>query len=102
MAAITVGLLVRLEAKPGRETDVEKFLQGGLALVQNEPETAAWFAIRLGKSTFGIFDVFSDEAGRKAHLAGKVATALMEKAPELLAQDPKIEMIEVIATKLPY
>lgn len=99
---IKVGLLVRLEAKPGRETDVAKFLEGGLALVQDEPATAAWFAIRLGLSTFGIFDVFSNDAGRDAHLSGKVATALMEKAPELFTQAPVIEMADVIATKLPH
>ena len=79
---VSVGLLVRMQAKPGKETDVENFLRGGLPLVQEEPATVAWFGIRLGPSTFGIFDVFPDEAGRQAHLAGKVAcSALMEKLP---------------------
>ena len=67
-----VGLLVRLEAKPGKEAEVESFLRGGLALVQAEPGTAAWFALRIGPSTFGIFDTFADEAGRQAHLSGKL------------------------------
>jgi quinol monooxygenase YgiN len=98
---VNVGLWVRLEAKPGKETAVEEFLRGGLSLVQQEPATVAWFAIRLGKSTFGIFDVFPDEAGRQAHLSGRVAAALMEKASELLAQPPAIEKIDVLAAKLP-
>jgi len=93
-------LYVRLEAKPGKEAEVEKFLKDGLPLVQQEPATVAWFGIRMGPSTFGIFDAFPDEAGRQAHLNGKVAAALMAKAPELLAQPPKIEKIDVLAAKL--
>jgi len=98
---VKVGLYVRLEAKSGKETDVEAFLRSGLALVEQEPGTTAWFAIRISGSTFGIFDVFPDEAGRQAHLAGRVAAALMAKAPELLAQPPSIEKIDVLAAKLP-
>ena len=98
---VTVALLVRLEAKPGKETEVESFLRGGLPLVQDEPETTAWFGIRLGPSTFGIFDAFPDEAGRQAHLSGKVAAALMAKASELFAKPPAIEKVDVLAAKLP-
>ncbi len=97
----TVGLLVRLEAKPGREADVEAFLKNAMPLVQAEPATTAWFAIRMGPSTFGIFDVFPDEAGRDAHLNGKVAAALMTKASELLVEAPSIDKIDVLADKLP-
>src|SRR6266567_5715189 len=93
---VKLGLWVRLEAKPGKETDVEDFLRGGLSLVQQEPATVAWFAIRLGKSTFGIFDVFPDETGRQAHLSGRLAAALMERIPELLSQAPKVDMLEII------
>lgn len=98
---VTVGLLVRLEAKPGKEADVERFLNGGLALVQEEPDTTAWFAIRMGPSTFGIFDVFPDDSGRQAHLSGRVAAALMGQAAELFAQPPAIEQLDVLAAKLP-
>jgi quinol monooxygenase YgiN len=98
---VTVALLVRLEAKPGKEAEVEEFLRGGLAIVQQEPATTAWFAIRLGPSSYGIFDAFPDDVGRQAHLAGRVAAALMEKAPDLLAQAPSIEQIDVLAAKLP-
>ncbi len=98
---VKVGLLVRLEAKPGKEGEVESFLQGGLAVVQQEPATVAWFAIRLGPSSFGIFDAFPDEAGRQAHLFGRVAAALMAKAPELLSRPPSIETVDVLAVKLP-
>ena len=98
---VTAALLVRLEAKPGREADVDAFLRSGLAIVQGEPATTAWFAIRIGPSTFGIFDAFPDDAGRRAHLSGRVAAALMAKAPDLLAQPPTIEKVDVLAAKLP-
>jgi len=90
-----------LEAKPGKEAEVENFLRGGLPLVQEEPATIAWFGIRLGPSTFGIFDAFPNDAGRQAHLSGKVAAALMAKASELFSQPPRIEMVDVLAAKLP-
>jgi quinol monooxygenase YgiN len=96
-----VALLVRLEAKPGKEDEVADFLRGGLAIVEEEPATIAWFALRLGPSTFGIFDAFPDEAGRQAHLSGRVAAALMAKASDLLSQPPSIEKVDVLATKLP-
>jgi quinol monooxygenase YgiN len=98
---VKVALFVRLEAKPGKEALVEEFLLSGLPIVQNEPATVAWFGIRLGPTTFGIFDAFPDEAGRQAHLSGQVAAALMAKAPELLAAPPVIEKVDVLAAKLP-
>jgi quinol monooxygenase YgiN len=98
---VKTALLVTLEAKPGKESDVEKFLTGALPIVQSEPATIAWFAIKLGPSKFGIFDAFPDEKGRQAHLSGKVAAALMAKAPELLAKTPSIEKVDVLASKLP-
>ena len=98
---VTLGLLVKLEAKKGKESEVASFLSGALPMVQAEAGTPAWFAIRMGPSTFGIFDVFSDEAGRKAHLSGQVAAALMAKAPELFATPPKIDKVDVLASKLP-
>jgi quinol monooxygenase YgiN len=98
---VKVALLVRLEVKPGKEGEVANFLRGGLALVEDEPATTAWFAIRMGPTTFGIFDAFPDEEGRQAHLSGKVAAALVEKASELLAQPPAIERVDVLAAKLP-
>jgi quinol monooxygenase YgiN len=98
---VKVALLVRLEAKPGKESDVENFLRGGLPIVLEEPATTAWFAIRLAPSTYGIFDAFPDEAGRQAHLSGRVAAALMAKASELLAKPPAIEKVDVLAAKLP-
>jgi quinol monooxygenase YgiN len=98
---VTVALYVRLEAKAGKEKEVESFLKGGLAIVQEEPATTAWFAIRMGPSTFGIFDAFPDDAGRQAHLSGRVAAALMAKAADLLAKPPTIEKVDVLAAKLP-
>ena len=98
---VKVALYVRLEAKPGKEDAVEQFLKSGLALAEAEPGTTAWFGIRLGPSTFGIFDAFPDEAGRQAHLSGKIAAALMAKTSELLAKAPSIEKLDVLAAKLP-
>ena len=98
---VTVALFVRLEAKPGKEHEVESFLRGGLPIVEEEPATVAWFGLRLGPSTFGIFDAFPNEDGRQAHLSGRVAAALMAKAPELLASPPMIEKADVLAFKLP-
>jgi quinol monooxygenase YgiN len=98
---VKVALFVRLEAKPGKEAEVASFLEGGLAIVEQEPATVAWFAIRMGPSTFGIFDAFPDDSGRDAHLTGRVAAALMAKASELLAQPPSIEKVDVLAVKLP-
>lgn len=97
---VKVGLFVQLQVKPGKEEEAEALLRGGLAVVEQEPATTAWFAIRMGPSTFGIFDAFPDEAGRQAHLAGRLAAALMATAPELLAQPPNIKKIDVLAAKL--
>lgn len=99
MAQVKFGLLVILEAKPGKEQEVESFLRGGLALVEQEPATATWYGIRLGPSKFGIFDTFPDEAGRKAHLEGRVAAALMAKAADLFVKAPSIEKVDVLASK---
>ncbi|SIT39640.1 conserved hypothetical protein [Paraburkholderia ribeironis] len=98
---VKLALYVHLEAKPGKEQEVEAFLLGGLPLVEQEPATTAWFALKLGPSSFGIFDAFPDEAGRDAHLNGKVAAALMAKAGELLASPPSINKVDVLAAKLP-
>lgn len=98
---VKLALYVRLEARPGKEKEVEAFLLGGLPLVEEEPGTVAWFGLKLGPSTFGIFDAFADEGGRDAHLNGKVAAALMAKAGELFASPPTIEKVDVLAAKLP-
>jgi quinol monooxygenase YgiN len=95
-------LFVRLEAKPGREEDVASLLRNAQATVEEEePLTTTWFALRFGPSSFGIFDAFAGEEGRQEHLGGSVAAALSEKAPELFAQAPVIERLDVIAYKLP-
>jgi quinol monooxygenase YgiN len=99
---IRTALFVRLEAKPGKVDEVETFLRGGRDMVEQEPATVAWFALRMGPTTFGIFDAFPDDAGREAHLSGKVALALMEKAPDLLMAKPTIEKLDVVAAKTPH
>jgi quinol monooxygenase YgiN len=98
---VKTALYVRLEAKPGKEQEVADFLRSGLPLVEEEPATIAWFGLQMGPSTFGIFDAFPDEAGRDAHLSGKVAAALMAKAGDLFSQPPSIAKVDVLAAKLP-
>jgi len=96
-----VALFARLEAKAGKENEVAKFLETGLALANQEATTPIWFALRLGPTTFGVFDAFTDESGRQAHLNGPIAKALMAQAPELFSKPPVIERIEVLGAKLP-
>jgi quinol monooxygenase YgiN len=97
---ITRALFVRLEAKTGREQELENFLRSALDTVDTEDGTPLWFALRFGPATFGIFDAFRDEDARQAHLSGQVAGGLMEKAPELLAEEPAIQRIDVLAGKV--
>jgi quinol monooxygenase YgiN len=99
---VHVALLARLEAKPGKEDEVAALLTNALPLANAEPATTVWFALKLGPTTFGIFDAFPDEAGRTAHLAGQIAAALMAKAPELLARAPTIEPVDILAAKLSH
>jgi quinol monooxygenase YgiN len=96
---VKLALLARLEAKPGKEQEVADFIKSALPLAQQEPDTVSWYALQLGPSTFGIFDTFEHEEGRKAHLGGQIAQALMAKAPELLAKDPIIEQVDLLAVK---
>ena len=98
---LKVALFVRLQAKPGKETDVSNFLEQGLTLANQEAETPVWFALRLGPSTFGVFDAFTDEAGRSAHLSGPIAESLSANAADLLTEPPQIEYIDVLGAKLP-
>jgi len=93
-------LLVRLEAKPGKETEVEQFLTDALPLAEQEPATNPWFAVRFGHSTFGIFDAFPDDDGRQTHLNGPIGQALAQRADELFAKPPSIEPLDVLAHKL--
>ena len=97
---VNTGLYVRLEVKPGKEAEVETFLKSALSLAEAEPATTAWFAFRLGPSTFGVFDVFPDDAGRQAHLTGPIAAALMAKAADLFSKPPSIEKLDILAAKL--
>ena len=96
----SLGLFVRLEARPGKEEAVADFLKQGLELANQEPSTLLWFALRLGPSTFGVFDAFPDEAGRQTHLNGPIAKALMANAPDLLTAPPSIEPLEILGAKL--
>lgn len=96
---VKYAILARVEAKPGKENDVEQFLKSALALAQEEADTVSWYAWKIGPSTFGIFDTFNEEAGRQAHLNGKIAAALMANAEVLLSKPPVIEMLDLLAVK---
>jgi quinol monooxygenase YgiN len=96
---VKFALLARLEAKPGKEHTVENFLKSALDMAEDEENTIEWFALKIGPSTFGIFDTFKNEEGREAHLNGKIAAALMEHADDLLAAPPVIEKVELLAVK---
>jgi quinol monooxygenase YgiN len=96
----TVGLLLTVEANPGKEDEVAKLFAGALSIVEDEPATVAWFAIRFGPSTFGVFDAFPDDQGRDAHLNGRVPAALRDNA-HLFASAPEIRTVDVLADKLP-
>src|SRR5262245_27527025 len=100
MAVVHVGLLATLKAKPGKEEAVASLLQGALPLANSEARTVVWFAFRIDRSTFGIYDAFADDDGRTAHLTGAIAKALMAKADELLSEPPRIEKLDVLAAKL--
>ncbi len=92
-----LALFVRLEAKPGQEAALADFLASALPLANAESGTTAWFALKFGPSTFGVFDAFADEAGRQAHLNGQIAAALMANAVTLLSSPPNIEKVELLA-----
>ena len=94
-----LALLARVEARPGKEDEVLNFLKSALPLAEAEKGTIRWYALKLGPSVFGIFDTFGSEEDRQAHLNGKIAAALMENASALLAKDPVIEQVELIAIK---
>jgi quinol monooxygenase YgiN len=96
---VKFALVARLEAKPGKEQEVADFIRSALPLAQQEAQTISWYALQMSPSVFGIFDTFENEEGRKAHLAGPIAAALMAKAPELLAKAPVIERIDILAVK---
>lgn len=95
-----VGLLVTLQARPGKEADVEGFLKSALPLVEAEAGTTTWFAFKVGPGTFGIFDTFEDEGGRSAHVGGEVAKALFARAEELFVSAPQIQTTDILAEKL--
>ena len=95
-------LYVQLEAKPGKEQEVATFLSGARTMVDDEPDTTAWFAIRMGPRMFGIFDAFANERGRDAHLQGRLAKQITSKAPDLFVKMPEIQRVEVLADKLPH
>lgn len=97
---VTKALYVVFEARQGREAEAETFLRDALPLVEAEPMTTAWFALRINQTTFGIFDAFPDELGRETHLMGKVAAALKERT-DLFVGAPTLEPLDVFAAKLP-
>ena len=97
--ALTVGVLALVEAKPGKEAEVEAFVKGGLGIVEQEPGTRVWFGFRVDERTFGIFDAFEDEAARQDHMNGRIPAALAEVGPQVLAKNADIRMVDLLAVK---
>lgn len=95
-----VGILATLQARPGKEAEVEQFLRSAGPLVEAETGTTAWFAFKVAPSTFGIFDTFKDEDGRNAHVNGEIAKALFARAEELFVAHPDIKPVDIVAEKL--
>jgi quinol monooxygenase YgiN len=98
---VSHGLIVRLQARHGRETQLEEFLVNAVDAVRGEPATLAWFGLRFGRGEYGIFDAFPNEAGRDAHLNGAVAAGLMGEGKQLLEGEPRIQKVGILASKLP-
>ena len=96
-----LALLALLDAKPGKEKEVEEFLKSAQPLAERETGTSTWYAVRLGPGKFGIFDTFKDDAGRSAHLTGEIAKALFAKAADLFSTPPQVEKVEILASKAP-
>jgi quinol monooxygenase YgiN len=96
----SLGILATLQAKPGKESEVETFLKSAAPLVEAETGTAARYSFRMSPAIFGIFDTFKDDAGRAAHVNGEVAKALFARAEELFAAPPQIQLVDILAEKL--
>jgi len=94
-----LSIWAQLQAKPGKEKELEEFLKSAQPLAEREPGTVSWYAIKMGPGKYRIFDTFADEKGRQAHLNGEIAKALFAKASELLAEPPKIDKPEILAAK---
>jgi quinol monooxygenase YgiN len=98
---VTVGYLIRYEAKPGKEAEIERDLKAALSAIQEEPATTAWFALRLGPSTFGVFDAFPDEEGRQAHFHARVARLRERASSQFVEGSLVMEKVDILAAKLP-
>lgn len=97
--AVQLGILALLEAKPGKGDDLADFLRSGREIAAREEGTVTWYAFKVGDSTYGIFDTFESEEARQAHLNGEIPQALAQVAPDLLASDPDIRTVEILAVK---
>jgi len=95
-----IGILAVLQARPGREHDLETFLKSAQPLAELETQTLRWYALKIDSAHFAIFDTFEDEAGRKAHVDGEIARQLFAVATDLLAAPPSIELVDIVARKL--
>ena len=96
-----LALFATMDAKAGKEAEVEKFLKSAQPMAARESGTSTWYALKLGPGKFGIFDTFRDEQGRNAHLSGEIAKALFARAEELFANPPRVEKLEILAAKAP-
>jgi quinol monooxygenase YgiN len=96
---VTVGVLAVLEAKPEKAAELGALLEQARELALAEQQTISWYAFQADEVTFGIFDTFESDEGRQAHLGGEIAKTLMKLAPDLLAKDPDIRPVDLLAVK---
>jgi hypothetical protein len=96
---VRLGVLAFLEAKEGKGSDLGAFLKSGRVLAAAESGTVTWYAFKTSDTTYGIFDTFETEDARQEHLHGEIPRAPAAVAPDLLAADPDIRMVDVVAVK---
>lgn len=96
---VTVGVLALLEAKPEKAASLAALLEAARELALAEQQTVSWYAFEVDAVTYGIFDTFESDEGRQAHLSGEIAKTLMKVAPDLLARDPDIRPVDLLAVK---
>lgn len=96
---VRLGILARLQAKPGKGDELGAFLMAGRALAVAEEGTVTWYAFKIDDTHYGIFDSFEAEAGRDAHLNGEIPKALAQVADDLLAGQPDIRTVDIVAVK---
>jgi len=97
--SVKLAFLATLEAKEGKGGELGAFFRAGRELAVSEDGTVTWYAFRIDQTHYGIFDTFETEDARTAHLNGPIPKALGEVGGELLASEPSIRPVDIVAVK---